>query len=390
MANVRVKVKSELLRWARERARLSMAELESRFPRLDDWESGAVEPTLKQLEAYAKATRAPIGYLFLEEPPHEQLPIPDFRTVGGTEVSRPSPDLLETIYNCQERQDWYREYVRETGGERCEYVSSATLESPVVETAASIRSTLGIDLEQRSQFSTWDKARSELVVAADTAGILVLVSGIVMNNTHRKLEPKEFRGFALADEYAPLIFINGSDSKSAQMFTLAHELAHIWLGQSAVSDTTVASRGQNAVERWCNRVAAEMLAPLSLVTSHLRALREGRGELSLDVAVDVLVRTFKVSSLVVLQRLRDVRFLTAEQFNDAYSAETGRLASLSKQSSGGDFYLTAPIRHSRRFTRALFESATEGRTLYRDAFKLLGISKTATFMELGQSLAPGL
>jgi len=390
MANVRVKVKPELLRWARERARLGMAELEHRFPRLDGWESGAVEPTLKQLEAYAKATHTPIGYLFLDEPPDEPLPIPDFRTMGGAAIRRPTPDLLETVYNCQERQDWYGEYLRETGGERCEFVGSATLESPVVEVAEAIRSALGFDFDERARFPTWDKARSAFIGAADAAGILVMVSCIVMNNTHRRLDPEEFRGFALSDEFAPLVFVNGSDSKSAQMFTMAHELAHIWLGQSAVSDTTVASPGQNAVERWCNRVAAEVLAPLALVKTQLRDLERNRQAPNLDTAVITLVRAFKVSSLVILRRLRDVSFLSSHDFDAAYKAEVKRIAELPKTSSGGDFYLTAAVRYSRRFTRALVESTTEGRTLYRDAFRLLGISKTETFRELGESLVASI
>lgn len=376
----RVRVQGEMLRWARERAGLSTAVLESKFPRLGQWESGEVLPTLKQLEAYANTTHAPVGYLFLDEPPVETLPIPDFRTIAGQQVIRPSPDLLEMIYACQHRQDWFREYATISGDAPLPFIGSATLQSPIIETAAAIRTTLGFDLAERARCPTWTEALRMFIAKADQAGVLVMSSGIVMNNTHRKLDPKEFRGFALTDNLAPLVFVNGADSKSAQMFTLAHELAHLWLGQSALSDSTVASRNQNAVETWCNRVAAEMLAPLEQVREAMRPNEE------IEVTVSRLARQFKVSTLVVLQRLRDSGRLNWDAFNLAYEAEINRISSTPKPAGGGDFYLTTATRYSRRFARALVGSTLEGRTLYREAFRLLGISKSETFNELGRSL----
>lgn len=376
----RVNVQGEMLRWARERAGLSTAVLESKFPRLEQWESGEVLPTLKQLEAYANTTHAPVGYLFLDEPPIEPLPIPDFRTMAGRQVMRPSPNLLEMIYACQHRQDWFREYATISGDAALPFIGSATVQAPIIETATIIRRTLGFDLAERARCPTWTEALRMFLTKADQAGVLVMSSGIVMNNTHRKLDPREFRGFALVDNFAPLIFVNGADSKSAQMFTLAHELAHLWLGQTALSDSTVASRNQNAVETWCNRVAAEMLAPLEQVREALRPNEE------IEVTVPRLARLFKVSTLVVLQRLRDSGRLTWDAFNLAYEAEIDRISNIPKSAGGGDFYLTTAARYSRRFARALVGSTLEGRTLYRDAFRLLGISKSETFNELGRSL----
>jgi Zn-dependent peptidase ImmA (M78 family)/transcriptional regulator with XRE-family HTH domain len=380
---VRVKINSELLRWARNRAQLSIDILETKFPLLSDWESGKKDPTLKQLEAYAKVTRAPFGYFFLPAPPDEPLPIPDFRTIGNQTIKRPSPDLIDMVLACQERQEWFRDYALAISAERLNFVGSATVKSPIVETAEVIRKALGFDLDDRSRCATWTEALRTFIGQADSVGVLVMCSGIVMNNTHRKLDPQEFRGFALVDDFAPLVFINGSDSKAAQMFTLAHELAHVWLGQSAISDSTVASHLQNAVETWCNRVAAEILVPLEAAAASLDS-RE-----TLDANVTRLSRAFKVSSLVILQRLRDLKYLSWDAFDAAYKEELERLANLPKPSGGGDFYVTTATRYSRRFARALVESTMEGRTLYRDAFRMLGISKTETFNALGKSLAFG-
>jgi Zn-dependent peptidase ImmA (M78 family)/transcriptional regulator with XRE-family HTH domain len=376
----RVQVRGELLRWARERAGITTDVLESRFPRLELWERGEAQPTLKQLEAYAKVTSAPIGYFFLEAPPDEAVPIPDFRTLAGVRLTRPSPNLLETVYACQDRRDWFREYARSTGQEPLGFVGSVTIRGRIVETATAMRNALGFDLDARQTCPTWTDALRMFIGQADRVGVLVMCSGVVMSNNRRRLDPAEFRGFALADELAPLVFINGADSKSAQMFTLAHELAHIWLGQTALSDATVASEAPNDIETWCNRVAAELLAPLEVVRAELRPHEQ------LDATLGRLARRFKVSSLVVLQRLRDSGRLTRDAFRTAYEAEVRRIANLPRRDNGGDFYLTTAARCSRRFVRALVESTLEGRTLYRDAFRLVGVTKTETFLELGRSL----
>jgi len=201
----------------------------------------------------------------------------------------------------------------------------------------------------------------------------------VGSNNRRKLDPREFRGFALADDLAPLVFIHGADTKAAQMFTLAHELAHIRLGLSAVCDARASRMPEHEVERWCNRVAAELLVPLKV----LRAEYEEGAVLQDEVAR--LARRFKVSTLVILRRIHDAGGLTREQLRQAYDAELERLRTLPK-GSGGNFYLTQAARVSKRFARALVVSTLEGQTLHRDAFRMLGFSKLTTFHELGRSL----
>lgn len=376
---MRVEVRPELLQWARERSGIPPEQLAHRFPRLAGWERGDVRPTLKQLEQFAKATHAPVGYFFLPEPPVETVPIPDLRTPGNVHIERPSPNLLETIYICQQRQEWYRDYARSVGQNRLPFIGSVQVTSEIEAAAAAIRHALGFDLEERRQTPTWTDALRRFIEQADALGILVMVSGIVGSNTHRKLEPSEFRGFALADAFAPLVFINGADTKAAQMFTLAHELAHIWLGQSALSDLEPTSTPAHAIEAWCNRVAAELLVPLAVLRNEYR-----RGE-NLRDALDRLARRFKVSTLVILRRIHDAGGLTRDQLWEAYRQELERLRAIPK-GSGGDFYLTLPVRVGKRFARALVASTLEGQTLHRDAFRLLGFSKLSTFRELGHSL----
>lgn len=378
----RVEIRPELLRWARERSGYSTQALALRFPKLPDWERGEARPTLKQLESYARATHTPIGFLFLEAPPVQEVPIPDFRTVGNAHVGHPSPDLLDTIYLCQQRQAWYRDFATAAGDRRLGAVGSVRITDDIVTTATHMREALGFDVEERRRCPTWTEALRRFIELADALGVLVMVSGVVGSNNRRKLDPQEFRGFALADEMAPLVFINGADTKAAQMFTLAHELAHIFLGQSAVSDAQALAIPDHAVERWCNRVAAELLVPLAA----LREDYDRRATVRDETAR--LARRFKVSTLVILRRMHDAGGLSREAYWQAYEDELARLRALTT-GSGGDFYLTLGARASKTFARALVISTLEGRTPFTEAFRLLGFKKMATFREVGHSLGVG-
>ncbi len=225
-----------MLQWAVGRSGVDPAVLAENFSKLGEWIAQESQPTLKQLEKFAKATHTALGYFFLSKPQEERVPIPDMRTIGGTEVRRPSANLLETVYACQQRQECYQEFARMTGEGAREFVGSAKAGSNVEKTAAKMRAALGFNLEQRRKCPTWTEALRRFIELADELGVLVMVSGVVGSNTRRKLDPDEFRGFALSDPLAALVFINGADTKSAQMFTLAHELAHIWAGATALSN----------------------------------------------------------------------------------------------------------------------------------------------------------
>ena len=379
---MRVAINNKLLSWARERAGMEQDALIGKFKKLPEWEAGETQPTLKQVEAFARAVHVPVGYLFLTEPPEESLPIPDFRTFAGQPVLRPSPNLLDTIYACQERQSWYRDFARVTQRPELEFVGTATVNMSQEDVAERIRCTLDFDIAARQGCQTWTDALRLFIRQADKIGVLVMVSGVVMSNNHRKLDPTEFRGFALSDPLAPLIFINGSDFKAAQIFTLAHELAHLWLGDSALSNIEAAPpQGFRQEEVWCNAVAAELLVPIASLRTELRT-----GELLSDT-LSRLARKFKVSTLVILRRLLDAGQLDRSSFEVAWNQERKRLREIAQRgSSGGNFYRTTISRVSPRFARALISSTLEGQTLFRDAYRMLGVAKSETFNNLGREV----
>ena len=376
---MKVTLVPQVLRWARERAGLSVRELAEKIgakpEQVREWEQTG-QLSFSRAEKLARVTHTPFGYLYLETPPEEKLPIPDFRTVAGKDVLRPSPDLLDVLGDALRRQDWFRDYLVAYGEEPLSFVGSVKLDDSPDEVAARIRRAIHLDTETRSDARNWEEALRLQVEGMEESGVLVMRSGIVGNNTHRQLSVDEFRGFALSDPYAPLVFINSRDSKGAQMFTLAHELVHIWLGVSGVSNLEATYAPNHRIERFCNRVAAELLVPAVELRAEWQAARAQPRPLA------GLAQRFKVSSLVLLRRLRDLRFISQAQFERQYSDEEKRFEERTAQSSGGgDFYLTQRTRTGRRFAKALIESVLEGRTTYRDAFQLLGIRKIETFNE---------
>jgi len=377
----RVAIKKAMLIWARKRAGLEADELLHRFPKLAAWERGEELPTLRQLEEFARVVNVPIGYLFMAEPPVEQLPVPDLRTLADQPVAQPSPELLDTIYLCQQRQDWYRDYARLHGLARVPFVNAAKLGDSPVDVASHMREIVGLSVSDRKQLPTWTDALRQMAEKIEEAGVLVMASSIVGNNPHRKLEVAEFRGFTLVDDLAPLVFINTADSKAAQMFTLAHELAHVWLGESGISDAEAGRPPAHRIERWCNAVAAELLVPMDDFRANYNA-----GE-SLSDEVPRLARYYKVSSLVILRRLYDAGSIDQQTLWEMYRHELARLRTLERRGTGGgNFYRTLSVRTGWRFASAVVTSTLEGQTLFQEAFRMLGIRKTSTFYAAAREL----
>jgi Zn-dependent peptidase ImmA (M78 family) len=374
-------VAPEILRWAIERSGRDAEDLKRRFPKLKDWLNRKAQPTLRQLQDFASATYTPFGCFFLDTPPEERLLIPDFRTRRPAALRKPSGNLLDTLYLCQQRQAWYEDFVLEEGLDPVPVVGSLRRMTPIEDAARAIREAIHFDLEARRQYSTWTEALRRFIEAVEEIGVLVMVSGVVGSNTHRRLDPEEFRGFALSDPRAPLIFINGADTKAAQMFTLAHELAHLALGQSALSDAEASIFPDEETERWSNQVAAEVLVPLATLRDELRPAEPWQS------ATTRLARRFKVSSLVILRRLFEVgAFPSEQQFWRAYREERERVRELAGGGEGGDFYRTLGARASKRFEHALVVSALSGRTTLTEAMRLLGFKRMTVFDGLARRL----
>jgi len=378
--SVAVTVQPEILKWARQRIGLDPHSLAqylrlNNTSELNNWENTG-NISLSKLEKIAQKAYVPIGYFFLNSPPKDDLPIQDFRRAFGTERKNASPELIDCINNIQFLKDWYEQKMIENMSDPLHFVGSVNLKSKPQDVANLIRSTLTIDGTTFHSNENWEESLRLFVKIVENAGILIMRSGIVGNNTHRKLDVAEFRGFTLVSNYSPIIFINSSDSKSAQMFTLAHELVHVWLGQSGVSNLTFDDN--NHIEKFCNEVASEILVPNSLFEVEWQNNDNKLNE------IKRIAKKYKVSSLVILIKALQNGFISTQTFDELYDQETACVGGNRKQSSGGDFYLTQGVRLSRNFISAVVLDTYEGKTTYVEAFKLLGIRKSATFKRMAE------
>ena len=362
----KVPISKPILQWAMDRSGLTVEDLERTFRKFRWWFEGAEQPTMKQLERLARKTKTPLGYFFLVEPPDEILPIPHYRTVANTRPRRPSPDLIETVQAMQQRQAWLREYLIEEREEPLAFVGSVRLNQDYFLVADNIRRTLGLGDGWGAQHDNWESALRSLQGALEETGILVVINGVVGNNPYRKLDVAEFRGFVLTDEYAPLIFVNGADFKSAQMFTLIHELVHIWYGHSAVIDLQALEPAQDAIEQACNAVAAQVLVPANELRRIWNSIKNTTNRFG------KVAKLFKVSALMAARRALDLDLIDKTDFFAFY--ELTRKKEYKKQEDGGgDFYNLQSQRIGRRFARIVIQAAREGRLLYNDAYRLTGL-----------------
>ena len=350
-----------------------------KFPKLNKWINKDDFPTVRQLEKFSKATNVPFGYFFLDKLPVVSLSIPFFRTLSEEQPVSFSPELIDTVRIIEQRQEWLKEYLTKNGLEPLSFVGSAKHSTNYKIIADKIRTALGINEKWASKLPNWESALSFLIDKTENVNINVIRNGVVGNNTHRKLDYMEFRGLVIVDDFAPFLFINGTDFKSAQMFTLAHELAHIWIGSSAIFDLRQLQPADNKTEKLCDKIAAEFLVPETQLIEEWQKVKHTENPFQ------IIARSFKVSEIVIARRVLDLGLITKTVFFEFYDEYISKIPKSKKKDSGGDFYNTQRFRIGKRFANNVITAAKEGSLLYRDAYKLTGLT-AKTFQKFESKL----
>lgn len=383
-------INREISRWARERRGFTRAMLADALgvtsQQITQWETGPQFPPFGRAQDLAKALEIPFGYLFLSVPPAEKTAIPDLRKVDQS-TRRPSPEFTDLLNDIVVKHDWYIDYTKESGTDKLPFVGRYSIHTPFKRVAADIRSVIEPD-ELRSGAKSWSDYLRLLTQRAEEFGILVMRAGVVRGNSRRKLSVSEFRGFAISNPIAPLVFINSKDAVAAQVFTLAHELAHIWVGQSGISNQDLSQTKEpgayaELVEEYCNDVAAELLVPTDEFDS-MWTTRTGSNE---DKS-EYLARRFRVSVPVILRRASERGYITQSVFFRLWKGHQDKMREIELQqdeeeNSGGNFYNTFFARNGHKLTHAVISVVKAGRMGTLEAARLLSVH-TATIPKLAE------
>lgn len=367
----------DVLAWARDRAQMSIDALSAKLPtkaeRVEAWEKGELKPTFNQAQKLARVLHIPFGYLFLSAPPEEKLPIPDLRTIGDNEPETITPAFRDLLNDVKRKQSWYRDYAIENGEESFAYLGKFSVHNGVMEVSSSISEALSLTASDRTKCRDKDAYLKLLSEKIEALGVLVMRNSVVGSNTSRSLNVHEFRGFAISDTYAPLIFINSSDANSAKIFTLIHELAHLWIDESGISSVDLSKADNNTTEKFCNAVSAEVLVP--------------KGEFAeiwdnqQDVVENAITTAqyFKVSTFVTARRAWNLKLISAETFFAYYrdaskEFEEIRQKKRAESQGGGNPYANTWSRNGKRFSRAVAEATLSQSLLLRDAGAMLNMN----------------
>ncbi len=374
-----ITVNPDLISWAVNRSGLSLSDFKQP---VQEWITGDSKPTVRKLESFARKAMVPLGYLFLLSPPQESIGIPDFRTFGDEKRRTFSPNLRDIVNDIQRRQAWMRDYLVDAGNEPLDLVGKLRSTTTVVRAADQIRSRLGLQSNWQLLQTTWEAALTTLRRAMESIGVFVCFTNQVGLNTRRSLNHEEFRGFVLIDEYAPWVFVNSNDTKSAQMFTLAHEMVHVWLGKPGLFNLEKFDVAEDDNERFCNQVAAEFLIPKEQFSAYWERLG------TVQERCVAIAKAFKVSPLVAGRRAFELEYIRSAAFYKFYRQEMESWKELKKKNKDTPapvFWQQQHLRLGDRFGYAVAQAYAERRLLPSEAQDLTGFSRE-TFSKYAQGM----
>ncbi len=381
MPVVNVTIQPQIIEWLLEQVDEELLDEKIR-DNLYQWLDGKKNPTFNQVEECSKKTNIPFGYFFLNTPPKEEIKLLEYRTVDSLELAKPSRNLIDTINKMDDVREWMKNYRKDSGFDKLSIVGCLKDCSDVYEIAKRIRKDLDISIDWYKNCKDSKEAFEYIRSQLELNGVVIMLNGIVDKNTRRALNIKEFRSFEMIDEWATLIFINSADSRTAKLFSLFHEIAHIWLGENDLYNDYGNNNNVKGIEVICNAVASELLVPNAKFLECWNAVKIA----SIYDKIASIARKFNCGDIVIARKAYDNKFIDKKIYDNVVKNTTDLYnKTKEKKKSGGDYYNTMASRLDTTFVRALSESINTGRTTYTEAFRLTN-TNGKTFRKIVEKL----
>lgn len=382
MPSVKANITPEVIKWAREPAGFNPEVAAEKIGRpvadINAWESGEKKPTIPQARTASNVYKRPLAVFFLPHPPKGFATLRDFRCLPNEFPREFTTNLRFLIRQTQERQEWLREYLINEGVSPLKFIGAASISINPVLLASEIREALGVSEAEIRKCNSRSDALKLWIEASESLGIYVFQSG---NMQYEKIDVEEARGFALADQYAPFIFLNAQDAKVAQIFTLAHEITHLWINESGISNLYEKGRslaGANEIEVFCNFVASEVILPQKYFSEFWGSLDKAE---PLENRIESGSRQFKVSKTVIARRLLNLKNISENrylQLAEQFYQEWLKHRDIQKKKNASNEGFVSPslmkvINNGHRFSRVVLGAYQSGRLSGRDTSNILGV-----------------
>lgn len=393
-----INVNPSVLIWARETAGFALDEAAEKLGLGDSTKSTAVEklaameageklPSRAQLNKFSNVYKRPLLAFYMAEPPRTGRRGQDFRQSPDSRTTRQNAILDALLRDVRARQETVRDILLDDDDfERFDYVGSMSMQSGVASVVAAISRQLEFDhTDQTLRRGTPDDLFKRLRAAAEEIGIFVLLMSDI-GSWHSTIDAKVFRGFAIADSVAPFVVINTKDAKAARAFTLIHELAHIWLGQTGVSGAISSNNpiSENAkIEQFCNDVAGEFLLPDGKFKDHAPTFDPSDADAA-QATIDTIASRWSVSEPMVAYRLARCGELSADAYRELratyftrWQASLKREKDKRKDGSGPDRHVLSQHYLGKAFMEVIYRTVRSNALTYTKAANLLGAKPNA-------------
>lgn len=364
------------MKWARKTSHLELDEIPKSIispPRLLSIEEGRALPTFSELQKLSKKYDRSLGILLGDSIPEDDyIALPFFRKSDKTEY-----DSALTMYirDIQDKQDWARNYLISEGGMPLDFIGTVRISDDITYTAQTIKRVLSFP--EYTQFTDNKKYLKAITQAIEEHNIFISITG--SNQSNKSISLEQAQGFAISDDFAPFIFVNTKNTTNAKIFTLVHEIVHLFINQSGISENPLNYRTpdcpEDIIENFCNDVAGEILLPSVSFKNEFSKLSAPLSE-----CINSLSKTFLVSELAVCVKLWRLRMITFNDYTIQYSEIKEKIEyylieknkKLSQQ-KGGDYYNNIRLKNGSLLSSLVYTAYRHGDILARDLGTILNV-----------------